>query len=129
MKTRDQLFQTEEYWLVQMQAAFFKAAKDFQTKNGFSQKQLSKHLGKSPGRISQILNGDFNARLSTLIEYAMAMGYVPEVKFTPIDSFLQRERERKDRKRYSMDNVQAIILDTQARKESASRKYDFYVKP
>lgn len=49
--------------------------------SGFEQKDLAEMLGVSPGRISQILNGDGNVRLATLARMLRASGF--KVELTP----------------------------------------------
>lgn len=43
--------------------------------------QLAKQLNISQQRLKQIHNGEFNGKLSQLIEIALKLGYTPEIKF------------------------------------------------
>ncbi len=63
--------------------------------------QLAKHLGVSKGYVSQLLNGDYDHKLSKLAELSIAFGFVPKIEFQPIDEMLkedQNEYKLPDRK-------------------------------
>jgi transcriptional regulator with XRE-family HTH domain len=61
------------------------------SKNRLTRTQLAKKLGVSKGYISQIMNGDFNHRLSTLVELSLAMEKIPELKFSDLRQFIEDE--------------------------------------
>jgi len=46
-------------------------------------------LGVTKGYVSQILNGDFNHRLSTLVDLSLAMGKAPVIQFTDLDKIIE----------------------------------------
>lgn len=104
MSSYERIIKTEGYWIVKIQNDFYRAAKSVRDKYG-SQKKLAELTGKSESRISQILHGDFNARLSTLVEYSLALGYVPVLDFVKIDDFLNGERMRIAKKKLALDEL------------------------
>ena len=53
--------------------------------NNLSRTELAHKLGVSKGYISQVLNGDFDHRLSKLVELSMAVGMVPQISYIPMD--------------------------------------------
>ena len=53
--------------------------------------QLAQHLGVSKGYVSQILNGDYDHRLSKFMELSLAFGYVPRIEFIPIEQVLEED--------------------------------------
>ncbi len=56
--------------------------------SGRSQKELAAELGLSEGRVSQVLNGDGNVRVSTLARFMMAMGYEVTLDARPVEEDL-----------------------------------------
>ncbi len=50
---------------------------------------LRKKLGVTKGYVSQILNGDFNHRLSTLVDLSLAMGKAPIIQFSDLDKIIE----------------------------------------
>ena len=90
MKHTD-LIQTQGYWIVEIQNSFYKALKKFQEDKGLSMTEVAEKMEKSPSRLSQIIHGEFNPKLETLVKYALDLGYVPEVRFTPLQEFLDRK--------------------------------------
>lgn len=49
--------------------------------NRINRTELAKRLGVSKGYISQVLNGDFDHRISKLVELALFIGYYPHITF------------------------------------------------
>lgn len=43
--------------------------------------QLAEHLGCSRGYVTQLLNGDFDHKISKLVELSLAIGMAPSVSF------------------------------------------------
>ncbi|WP_162622949.1 helix-turn-helix domain-containing protein [Microbacterium suaedae] len=66
--------------------------------SGRTQKDLAHELGVSEGRVSQVLHGDGNVRLSTLARYLRAMGYVVELQVNPADNAVPPLRARRRRR-------------------------------
>lgn len=64
---------------------------------GITQKQLAEILGVGESRVSQVVNGDGNVKLTTFARYMRALGYSVTVDVKPIDSsvpILSRERRQ-----------------------------------
>jgi predicted XRE-type DNA-binding protein len=64
---------------------------------GITQKQLAEKLGIGESRVSQVVNGDGNVKLTTLARYMRALGYVVTVNVTPVERNipeLTRERRK-----------------------------------
>lgn len=89
MKSFAQLARTNGYWLTHLQVRLFGTVEKFRTDRGWTRTQLAEHLGVSKGYVSQILNGDFDHRLSKLIQLSLAVGVVPDIQFTPVDEYVQ----------------------------------------
>ena len=50
------------------------AYKNAETNHGINQELIAEYLGVTPGRVSQIINGEDDLRLSTLARYLRALG-------------------------------------------------------
>ena len=88
MRPFAQLARSRTYWLSQLQNRLFGTVERFRLARGWNRTQLADHLGVSKGYLSQIMNGDFDHRLSKLIELSLAVGVVPNIQFTPIDTYV-----------------------------------------
>ena len=69
--------------------------------SGLSQNELAARMGVSPGRISQILNGDGNVRASTLARVLRAAGYEARLEAVPAEEGVEPLPRRKPRRRGS----------------------------
>ena len=85
----EELAQTEEYWLTNIQCDLYARVEEYRETNGWNRSQLAAHLGVSKGYISQVLNGDFDHKLSSLVRLALAVGVVPNLKFQPVAEYVE----------------------------------------
>lgn len=66
--------------------------------SGLTQRELAEALGVTEGRVSQILHGDGNVRLSTLARYLRATGYLTKLDAVPADASTAPLRTRANRR-------------------------------
>ncbi len=78
--------------MAKIQIDLFNELSDYMKNHGLNRTQLAKKLGVSKGYISQVLNGDANHKLSTLIDLSLAMDKAPILNFTDIDQLIEEER-------------------------------------
>ena len=81
MQSIEELTRTESYWLTTIQSDLYAKVEEFRKARGWTRSQLAEHLGVSKGYVSQVLNGDFDHKLSSLIRLALAVDTVPNLKF------------------------------------------------
>ena len=81
--TRDALVNSKEFWIVDIQTKLYEALENYRVENDLNRTQLAAALGYSKGYISQILNGNFDHRISKLVELALKIGMMPEIQFKP----------------------------------------------
>ena len=94
---REELLSNKGYWLAKLQMELHDQLRDHLESSGLNQTQLAKNLGVSKGYISQIMNGEFNHRLSTLVELSLAMGKAPELNFINLEQLTDDESDGKKR--------------------------------
>ncbi len=93
--THEELVATPDYWTAKIQIDLFQKVKQYLKDNGLTQSDLAKSMGVSKGYISQVLKGDFDHRISKLVELCLAIGYYPEINFV--------EKEKEGEKDQPMD--------------------------
>lgn len=108
--TRKELISSPEYWMTNAQIELYNCASRFMDEHEMNRKQLAEHLGVSKSYVTQLLSGDFNHRLSKFIELSIAFGYVPELVFTPIEKFI--ERDSLQQPRWNVLQCQSINIYT-----------------
>jgi transcriptional regulator with XRE-family HTH domain len=84
--SREDLIQSQEYWMVTIQTELFNHVRLYLEENKMTQTQFATKMGVSKGYISQIMNGNFNHSLSKLIELSLAIGKMPVLKFDNFES-------------------------------------------
>lgn len=103
MKTQEELMRSRGYWMAQIQLDLFKHVEEYMVKNNLNRSQLAEKLGVTKGYISQVLNGEFNHRIATFVDLALAIGKVPKVEFEDLEEMVTNEREG-----YSVSNWKVI---------------------
>lgn len=91
--TRSELLKSPEYWVTGIQIDLYNCAEKFMERNNMNRTQLAKHLGVSKGYISQLLNGDYDHKLSKLVELSLAFGYIPNVQFEEVDLYIANDTQ------------------------------------
>src|SRR6056297_2859591 len=86
---RQELLQTKGYWVAKIQIELYNQLSDYMKKHHLNRSQLAEKLGVTKGYVSQILNGDFNHRLSTLVDLSLAMGKAPVIQFADLDKIIE----------------------------------------
>jgi len=90
---REDLIKSPHYWLAHIQSDLYEMMEDYRKKNDLKKKDMADILGVTKGYISQILNGDFDHKLSKLIELSLAFGKIPKLEFVDIDQYLKNGRK------------------------------------
>lgn len=93
MKTRSELLRSKGYWTAMLQMDLFKELEAFMARNKMNKTQLAEHLGCTKGYVSQILNGDFDHKVSKFVELSLAIGKIPEITFTDVDDYIEEEQK------------------------------------
>lgn len=90
---RKEILSSEAYWTEQIQNTLFHHVHLYLKSQHKSQNDLAEQLGVSKSYISQILNGNFDHKLSKLVELSLAVGLVPQLKFVSIEQMLLEDAE------------------------------------
>ena len=88
---RTELLQSPEYWTTKIQLELFSQMEDYMKENNLNRTQLAKELGVTKGYISQVLNGDFDHRVSKMVELSLAIGVIPQIYFEAVEQYLRED--------------------------------------
>lgn len=91
MITNDELLTTTEYWTTRIQLDLYSHLQDYMKKNGLNKTQLAQELGVTKSYVTQILNGNYDHRISKLVELALAIGLIPKMEFVPKTVFFEEK--------------------------------------
>ena len=83
---RNELLKSVDYWTQMLQIDVFELVNKYLSENKITKTKFAEQLGVSKGYISQIMNGDFDHKISKLVELSLACGYVPSLSFATIES-------------------------------------------
>lgn len=81
---REELLKSTSYWTQMLQLDVFELVNSYLTNMNMTRSQFAEKIGVSKGYLSQILNGNFDHKISKLVELALACECVPTISFAPI---------------------------------------------
>ena len=88
---RKELVKSREYWIAQIQLDLFELIENYRKKNDLNKTQLAAQLGVTKSYVTQILNGDFDHKVSKLVELSLAFGKVPVLQFIDLDQYVEKD--------------------------------------
>jgi transcriptional regulator with XRE-family HTH domain len=89
--TRADLLKSNEYWKVHLQNDLYGIIEEHMAKNNLTRTDLAENLDVTKGYVTQILNGEFDHRISKLIDLSLACNKVPLVYYVDIDEFIEND--------------------------------------
>jgi transcriptional regulator with XRE-family HTH domain len=88
---RQELLRSPEYWMAKIQSELYDQIRNYMNQEEINQTQLAERLQVSKGYVTQILNGDFDHRISKLVELSLAIGKVPKIDWKDLETVLQED--------------------------------------
>lgn len=82
--TREELLNCPEYWTTLIQNELYRRIHSYMEEHHMNKAQLAEHLGCSRGYVTQLLNGEFDHKLSKLVELSLAIGMAPVISFEDV---------------------------------------------
>ena len=86
--TKEELLKNPAYWIAGLQAELYRQIAAFMEAHHMNKTQLAEHLGCTKGYVTQLLNGDFDHKLSKFVELSLAINKIPEVTFSDVDEYI-----------------------------------------
>lgn len=90
---RAELLKSEGYWIAKIQTDLYRELISFMKRTHKNSSQLAEYLGCSKGYVSQLLNGNFDHKISKLVELSLAIGKVPYIGFKDISEYILENDE------------------------------------
>ena len=92
MKLPYSKYHSPDYWTTLIQMSLYDHINQYLKKMGMSCKEFADKLKVSQTCVTQIMNGDFDDKLSKLVEIALACNLIPEIKFKPMSDAQKVEK-------------------------------------
>jgi len=83
---REKLIRSKGYNVSKIQNELYRQLLEYLEVNEMTRSAFAKQLGVSKGYISQVLNGDFDYKISKLVELSLAIGKVPVINFESFEN-------------------------------------------
>jgi transcriptional regulator with XRE-family HTH domain len=133
---REDFLRTKEHWLIRIQNDLFNLIENYMERKSLSRTELAKELGVTKGYVTQILNGDFDHKISKLVELALACNSFPMLHFVDANKYIADDSKNKRYELMAMVNPSPISYIPKPQESpnsnsitigdsSQSRLYDF----
>lgn len=83
MRRKNDKYKSPAYWTKHIQLMLHDDILHYLDDNDMSKSEFADKLGVSKGYVSQLLNGEFDHKLSKLVELALACDLVPKFELVP----------------------------------------------
>lgn len=90
--TREELLKSPAYWTAGLQMELYRQIIAYMERHHMKKSQLAEHLGCTKGYVTQLLNGDFDHKLSKFVELSLAINKIPEITFSDVDEYIVSDR-------------------------------------
>jgi len=88
---RETLIKSKGYNVTKIQNELFRLVEEYLKENNKNRSQFAKELKVTKGYVSQVLNCNFDFKLSKLVELSLAIGRIPEIQFVKFDELSKKE--------------------------------------
>ena len=92
MSQYTELLKTDEYWITRIQTLLFEAINDYLQKNKLTKSAFAKQIGVSKGYVTQVLNGDFDHKISTFVRLIRAVDKIPDFNLMGLNEFVHNKK-------------------------------------
>jgi len=88
----EERMQEEAYWTAKIQLEVFRQIDGYLEETGMTRSAFADKLGVTRGYVSQILNGEFDHKISKLVKLLLAIEKVPQLNFKSLDFAIKQAK-------------------------------------
>ncbi len=89
--TREELLNSKEYWMEDIQSKLYAEVEDYMRLHNMTRSQFAEYLGCTKGYVSQLLSGEYDSKISKLVELSLAVGKIPEISFKDVEYYFKMD--------------------------------------
>lgn len=108
----EKILADQGYWLTDIQHQLQEAVRKYLKEQGLTQQQFAERMGVNQSYISQILNGQFDHRISRMIAIYLAIEQVPFISTRPLQEVIEQWQRHTDRNwNYELTYKEAFLSE------------------
>ena len=88
---REELLNSKDYWTTAIQLDLFNTIESYMEKKNFNKTELARELNFSKGYITQVLNGDFDHKVSKMVDLSLSCDKVPFLFFIDKKTYINND--------------------------------------
>lgn len=89
---REELLKSKEYWLSKIQINLYNEIEKYLKVENITKTQFAEKLGVSKSYVTQVLNGDFDHKISKLVELTLAIEKIPILNLEELKTVLELDK-------------------------------------
>ena len=113
--TREELLNSKEYWMEDIQSKLYAEVEDYMRIHNMTRSQFAEYLGCTKGYVSQLLSGEYDSKISKLVELSLAVGKIPEISFKDLESYFVMDELRYNGAVFTNSYQKADVKSTHSR--------------
>ena len=124
---REELLRSRDYWINEIQNELYAAIEEYMKKKKLSRTELANELGVSKGYVTQVLKGDFDHKISKMVDLAISSGKAPIMHFVDMDEYIKDDAKNKSYNLFAMFDSPSEFFRTERLSRPANSNYGVYL--
>lgn len=92
---RSELLRSPEWWIANIQNELYSLIYSYMEDKKLKKKDIADKLKVSRGYVTQILDGNFDHKISKLVDVSLAFNKVPIIHYVDVDNFINNDANDK----------------------------------
>lgn len=107
---RSDLLKSRDYWINEIQNDLYGIMENYMSEKDITRTELANELGVTKGYVSQVLKGDFDHKISKMVDLSLATGKVPFIKFIDLNKYIKDDSDDKFYEIYAIIKPEKIFF-------------------
>ncbi len=106
---RKNLIKSRAYLLTKFQIQLFNQITEYIKRKKINRTQFANEIGVSKGYVSQILKGEYDHKLSKLIDLYLSIDLVPQITTIPMEEYLESNKTKEHQAKIIPLNSNSLV--------------------
>ena len=108
---RNELLRNREWWIANIQNDLYALIYEYMKKNKLNKNGVAETLKFSKSYLSQLLNGNFDHKISKLVDVSLSLNKVPIIHYVDLDQYIKDDALNKTYQLYPVLNPGNITFE------------------
>lgn len=109
---RSDLLRNPGWWLAEIQNDLYAVIYEYMEKHHLKKKDIADMLGVSKGYVTQILSGNFDHKISKLVDLSLSFGKAPKISYVDLEKYISEDAKARQDHVSIVGDAVAVPKDT-----------------